>query len=119
MAKKDEPEGCFTRNDFVGASGGDAEVVQRVAEVMRLAGSAAAGEDERLVAARRQHGPVRRLGRRVNVRRHVLGFAAAEQLDHLSTHPANNSVQRRPSLRQGLGEIPKERLKRNEIKKLG
>lgn len=62
---------------------GDAQVVQGVAEVVRLAGAAAADEDERLVAPGGQHRPVRRLRRGVDVRRHVFRFASSEQLDHL------------------------------------
>ena len=72
-----------TRQNFGGTSGSQTEVVEGISEVVRFAGSASPDKDERLVGARRQHGTVGGLGGGVNVWWHVLGFASAEQLDHL------------------------------------
>lgn len=52
-------------------------------EIAGLSGTASAEEDQRLVPSGRQHSVVTRLGHRVDVRRHVLAFAALKKRHHL------------------------------------
>ena len=59
------------------------QVVEQMAAVGGLAAAAAAQQHDALVLPLGEQGAVRRLGRAVDVRRHVVRLTAAEHLDHL------------------------------------